>query len=296
MVFGWIGLIAAMAPPSAWQVEPVATGFKFVEGPVWSRDGRLLFSDIPADTLYAVVPGKPAEVWRKPSQQANGNTFDRQGRLISCEHASRRVTRTAQDGKVTAIAEHFDGKRLNSPNDVTVAKSGEVYFTDPPYGVKEQDRELTFSGVFRIGSDGKVTLLHDALPRPNGLVFSPDERTLYVADSQEGFIYSFPVRPDGTLGERHTLVDLRGDKPGVPDGIRVDQEGNIYTGGSGGLYQVSPSGQKLRFIPFKESVTNVAFGGDGKWLYVTAGTGVYRLRTEVAGIAPAGTLPNTATR
>lgn len=294
MLLAWIGLTASLATAPAWQPEVIATGFRFTEGPVWSRDGRLLFSDIPADTLYAVRPGQPAEVWRKPSRQANGNTFDRQGRLLTCEHGSSQLTRTEKDGALTVLAARFEGKRLNSPNDVTVARDGAIYFTDPPYGVREQDRELDFSGIFRLDPKGALTLLHRDLPRPNGIVFSPDERTLYVADSQENRVYAFPRRPDGTLGERREFADLRGDKPGAPDGMRVDRNGNLYTGGSGGLYVINPEGKKLRFMPFPNPVTNVAFGGDGRWLFVTAGPSVYRVRTEVEGVAPAGNLAPTS--
>ncbi len=223
------------------QLEKIATGFEFVEGPVWHPDGFLLFSDIPANTIYQWKPNEKAtekpEIFRRPSGRANGNTFDRQGRLISAEHENRRISRTEKDGKIITLGDRYDGKRLNSPNDLAVKSDGSIYFTDPPYGIKKQQEELGFYGVYRLAPDGTVTLLVKDFARPNGIAFSPDETKLYVNDSEKSHIRVFDVKPDGTLGTGRIFAELKdASKNGVPDGMKVDVQGNVYSTGAGGVW------------------------------------------------------------
>ncbi|HZO88361.1 MAG TPA: SMP-30/gluconolactonase/LRE family protein [Chthonomonadaceae bacterium] len=273
--------------PEGAQLEKVAGGFQFVEGPIWTHRGTLIFSDIPADTLYEWKGSAPPDVFRKPSHNTNGNTLDRQGRLISCEHTSRRVTRTEPNGAVTVLADRYEGKRLNSPNDVVVKSNGDIYFTDPPYGIKPEQEELGFYGVYRLTPHGKLTLLVRDFVRPNGLAFSPDEKRLYIDDSERQHIRVFDVRPDGTLANGRVFADMHGDKPGVPDGMRVDSRGNVYCTGSGGVQVFAPSGKRLGVIAVPEVAANCAWGdSDAKTLYITASTGLYRIHLKIAGARP----------
>jgi sugar lactone lactonase YvrE len=269
------------------QVEKLAGGFQFTEGPVWIPDGYLLFSDIPANTIYKWAPGADAaEVWRQPSGRSNGLTLDRQGRLVACEH-DRRVSRTEGDGTVGPLAERYQGKRLNSPNDIVVKSDGSIYFTDPPYGLpnQEEGRELDFNGVFRLAADGTLTLLDDSFERPNGLAFSPDESVLYVDDTHRGHIRVFDVQPDGTLANGRVFAELKDpSKDGRPDGIKVDVRGNVFCTGPGGVWVFSPGGDLLGVIEPPETPANLAWGdGDLKTLYMTARTGLYRIRIQTGG-------------
>jgi sugar lactone lactonase YvrE len=281
---------------SGSQVEQVTTGFQFTEGPVWHPDGYLLFSDIPANTIYRWTPGEAeATVYRHPSGHSNGLTLDAQGRLIACEH-DRRVSRTKAavtvgDETVAPIATHYQDNRLNSPNDIVVHSDGSIYFTDPPYGLPKQSegKELDWNGVYRLALDGALTLLDDSFERPNGLAFSPDEKTLYVDDSYKDHIRAFDVLPDGTLANGRVFVDLSDpDAGGVPDGMKVDVQGNVFCTGPGGIWVVSPEGEVLGRIEVPEQPANLAWGdADYKTLYITARTGLYRVRTLTGG-APAG--------
>jgi sugar lactone lactonase YvrE len=274
-------------------VEKVAGDFMFTEGPVWVLEGGyLLFSDIPANSIYRwSPPSTEAEVWRTPSGNSNGLTLDAEGRLVACEHGNRRVSRTEADGTVTTLVDRYEGKRLNSPNDVVVRSDGSIYFTDPPYGLPKQEegRELPFNGVYRISPDGTLTLLDDTFVRPNGLAFSPDEGILYVDDTSEMHIRAFDVEPDGTLSNGRVFADLR--KPGLqgaPDGMKVDVQGNVYCTGPGGIWVHTPEGAHLGVIETPEVPANLAWGDeDMKALYVTARTGLYRVRTQIGG-TPAG--------
>ena len=270
-------------------VEKLAGGMQFTEGPVWDPRGFLLFSDIPADTIFRWAPrgGEPA-VFRKPSGQTNGNTLDRDGRLLSCEHQNRRVSRTEKDGKVVTLAERYQNKRLNSPNDIVVRRDGSIYFTDPPYGINRAQEELGYSGVYRLDKNGTLTLLDKESPRPNGLAFSPDEKRLYVNDSQEGYIRVFDVNKDGTLANGRRFAELK--DPGVrggPDGMKVDTRGNVFCTGPGGVWVFAPDGTLRGRITTPEVPANVGFGGiDYKTLFITAQTGLYRVRLRTAGIRP----------
>lgn len=266
-------------------VEKFSSGFQFTEGPLWHPDGFLLFSDIPADTIYKLTTDSKIFVFRRPAGKPNGNTFDQQGRLITAEH-SRRLIRTEKSGQTTVLAERYQGKRLNSPNDVVVKSNGNIYFTDPPYGISKEKEELGFYGIYTLTPNGTLTLLSKEMVRPNGIAFSPDEKKLYVDDSEKLNIRVFDVKPDGTLTNSKVFAELPGptDK-GVPDGMKVDVKGNIYCSGSGGVWIFAPTGQLLGKILVPEVVTNLAWGDqDHKTLYITANKGIYRTRLKIPGI------------
>jgi len=267
-------------------VEKVADGFQFTEGPLWV-DGALLFSDIPANTIYKWTPGMDkAEVWRKPSGNSNGLTLDTAGRLLACEHSTRRVSRTEPDGTITTLAERYEGKRLNSPNDVVVHSGGGIYFTDPPYGLPnmKEGKELPFSGIYLLRPDGTLVLLDDSLALPNGLAFSPDEKVLYVDDSGLMIIRAYDVQPDGTLTNARRFAELKRPKEGVPDGLKVDRYGNVFCTGPGGVWVFNSAGEKLGVIETPEVPANLAWGGDDfKTLYITARTGLYRVQVKTGG-------------
>lgn len=271
----------------AGKVEKVDDGFQFIEGPVWVSKGYLLFSDIPANAIMLWKPGAKAQVWRKPSGHSNGNTLDYQGRLISCDH-DRIVTRTEKGGKIVTIADKYMGFRLNSPNDVAVKSDGGIYFTDPPYGIKPEEEELGFAGVYRLDKQGKLTLLVKDFVRPNGIAFSPDEKRLYVNDSQEMHIRVFDVKADGTLENGRLFAELKDPtKQGVPDGMKVDVKGNVYCTGAGGVWVFTSSGKRIGRIETPEVPANCGFGDkDFKTLYLTAQKGLYRVRVKIAGIRP----------
>jgi gluconolactonase len=286
-------------------VEKVAGGLGFAEGPLWTRDNALLVSDLPANAIMRVAAGRQPVVFRKPSgytgseQRAaashigsNGLTYDQEGRLIVAEHGDRRVTRIEAIGQVTVLADRYEGKRLNSPNDVVVKSDGSIYFTDPPYGLqaqlKDPAKELPFSGIYRI-ANGKLLLLAQDLAFPNGLGFSPDERFLYVASSESAkrLWMRYEVRADGSLGPGSVFYDASGEAgQGVPDGLKVDESGNLFATGPGGVVIISPAGRMLGRIELPEVPANVAWGDAGKTLYITARTSVYRVRVITGGKRP----------
>ncbi|MBC7236860.1 MAG: SMP-30/gluconolactonase/LRE family protein [Chloroflexi bacterium] len=263
----------------------IASDLQFTEGPLWHPDGYLLFSDIPASIIYRLVLGERPQPWRTPSGHANGLTWDRQGRLIACEHGNRRVSRTEADGTIITVASHYQGKRLNSPNDVVVRSDGSIYFTDPPYGIREEQKELPWHGVYRVSPGGEIQLLVDDFDRPNGLAFSPDEKTLYIDDTSRRHIRAFDVREDGTLTNSRFFAHMESDMPGGPDGMKVDVEGNIYCAGPGALWMYEPNGDPIGVLVGPQRPANLAFGGpDRRTLFVTARTGVYMLRTKIPGM------------
>lgn len=268
------------------KVERVAGGFEFTEGPVWHPNGLLLFSDVKANTIYQWQPQQQVEIFRRPSGRANGNILDRQGRLVTAEHENRRVSRTEKNGNIVTLASHYQGKRLNSPNDLAVRSDGSIYFTDPPYGVDSEEEELGFYGVYRIAPDGRVTLLVADFTRPNGIVFSPDETKLYINDSQEGHVRVFNVEPDGTLDDGRVFAELAPPgKQGAADGMEVDVEGNIYTTAPGGVWIFTPLGELVGKISVPEPATNLAWGdSERQTLYITANSSLYRIRLKVAGM------------
>jgi gluconolactonase len=270
------------------KLEKIAGDFQFIEGPIWHPDGFLLFSDIPANIIYKFASNQQVEVFRRPSRKANGNTLDKENRLLTAENENRRVSRTEKDGKVITLADRYEGKRLNSPNDLVVKSDGSIYFTDPSYGVSKDREELGFYGVYRLASDGKLTLLVKDLVLPNGLAFSPDEQKLYVNNSEAKYIAVFDVKPDGTLTNERLFADLKdASQGGVPDGLKVDLEGNVYSTGPGGVWILSPDGKVLGKISVPETATNLAWGeSDRKTLYITGSTSLYRIRLKIAGVRP----------
>lgn len=270
------------------KLEKVAGDFQFIEGPIWHPDGFLLFSDIPADIIYKFASNQQVEVFRRPSGKANGNTLDKENRLLTAEHENRRVSRTEKDGKVITLADRYEGKRLNSPNDLVVKSDGSIYFTDPSYGVSKDREELGFYGVYRLAPDGKLTLLVKDLVLPNGIAFSPDEQKLYVNNSEARYIAVYDVKPDGTVTNERLFADLKdASQGGVPDGLKVDLEGNVYSTGPGGVWILSPDGKLLGKISVPETATNLAWGeSDRKTLYITAYTSLYRIRLKIAGVRP----------
>ena len=276
--------------PEKVSVEQIATGFEFTEGPVWCGD-YLLFSDIRRNRIIRLSMrshGPEVTTFRSPSGNSNGLTLDKSGRLIACEHSTRRVTRTEVDGTVSVLAERYEGRRLNSPNDVVVRSDGNIYFTDPPYGLKDLSvwKELSFNGVYRLAPDGELVLLVDDFDRPNGLAFSPDESVLYIDDTSRSHIRAFDVSMDGNLSNGHVFIDMQSPEEGGPDGMKVDQKGNIYSTGPGGLWVIDPSGKRLGRITLPELPANLAWGDeDWRTLYITARSSIYRLRLAVQGIA-----------
>jgi len=294
-----------LVSPTA-KIEKVAGGFQFVEGPVWYRKGGyLLFSDIPGNVIMQWSPSGGATVFRDhiyadsyPAGKqvgTNGLTLDKRGRIIAAEHGNRRISRIAQDGKLTVLADRYEGKRLNSPNDVVVKKNQDIYFTDPPFGLlnpgqglqdaaKSPLRELNFNGVFRITADGKIDAVVKDIALPNGLAFSPDEKKLYIANSAGKTWNVYDVKSDGTLANGRIFFDAdKETAPGLPDGMKVDTAGNVWATGPGGILVISPYAKLLGVIAFPEVPANCAWGGDGKTLYITASTGIYRIRVNAPG-------------
>ncbi|MCA9041278.1 MAG: SMP-30/gluconolactonase/LRE family protein [Planctomycetaceae bacterium] len=290
-------------PPDA-QAEKLASGFTWAEGPVWIADGRyLLFSDIPRNSVMKWKEGEGISVFLNPSGYtghdyyglepgSNGLTLDKEGRLLSCEHGDRRVSVLTKGGGKRTLIDNYMGKRLNSPNDLVMKSNGDIYFTDPIYGLPNRAddprRELDFCGVYRLSPDGTLTLLTDEMTRPNGLAFSPDESKLYVAQSDpDAAIWKeFPVHDDGTLGESKLFYDVTNDvgkKPGLPDGMKVDAKGNLFATGPGGVLIFSPDATLIGMIETGVPTANCGWGNDGSVLYITADSHLLRLQTSTKG-------------
>ena len=283
--------------PAGAQIEQLASGFQFTEGPAWHPDGYLLFSDPNANTIYRLTEDGDLSVYRTKSGYtgtdiaaygqpgSNGLALDREGRLTIDEHGNRRVTRLERNGTLTVLADRYEGKRLNSPNDLVYRSDGALYFTDPPFGLPkffdDPRKELKFSGVYLL-KDGVLTLLARELTGPNGLAFSPDEKFLYVDnwDEKKKVVMRYPVRPDGTVGEGTVFFDMKdAPEPEALDGLKVDPAGNLFVSGPGGVWILSPEGKHLGTIKAPELPANFAFGGkDRKTLYMTARTSVYRIK------------------
>lgn len=286
-----------LTAPNA-RLAQLYTGCGWAEGPVWfAEHGILAWSDVPKQRLMRYIEGVGADVWRERTNFANGNTRDREGRLVSCEHGGRRVVRTEPDGSLTVLADHYDGHRLNSPNDVVVKSDGSIWFSDPDYGILSDyegyraEREQSGCHVYRIdATTGAVTKAADGFSRPNGLAFSPDEATLYVSDTGRSHdpdgphhIVAFDVDTAGRLSRRrvhHVIED------GVSDGFRVDSLGNIWTSSRGGVICLTPAGEAIGRIRVPEIVSNVAFGGPRRTrLYITATRSLYAIEVGVTGAA-----------
>ena len=273
------------------EVEQVGTGFAFTEGPVWNHvEKHLIFSDMPGNIMRKRTPDGRIETFRQPSNMANGNYYDRQGRLITCEHATSRVTRIELDGSTTVLATHYDGKELNSPNDVIVKSDGSIYFTDPFFGRIEyygvpRDRELDFCGVYRLDpASGDLTLLVSDFDLPNGLCFSADESQLFVNDTMKGHIRVFDMNADGTVSGSRVWAEVTGDRQGIPDGMKMDSQGNLCSTGPGGVHYFAPDGTSLGIVYVPEGVANFTWGEEDLCsMFITASTSLYRVRVKVPG-------------
>jgi gluconolactonase len=292
--------------PARAQLEQIAHGLVFTEGPLWRPDETLLFTDLEGNKLLRLEADQRVTVLKAPALFANGTALDLQGQLLLAEHESRAVVRVLPDGQRQVLADRYEGKRLNSPNDLVVAPvSGDIYFTDPPFGLMKPwgpadlPQELPHQGLYRIdGRSGKLTLLSTALKWPNGLALSPDGRLLYVGDAATSRIHAFAVQPDGRLGEPKLFADLRVPEPGAAvepfsgdrnpvDGMKVDGDGNLWTTGPGGVIVLSPQGQVLERIAVPVQTTNLGWGGPrGTDLYITAKGGLYRIETQARPTQP----------
>jgi sugar lactone lactonase YvrE len=267
-------------------------GFGFTEGPIWvAQDACLLFSDIPGDRIHRWRPGADnTEVYREPSRNANGLTLDAAGNLLACEHSGRQVTRAAYGQPEEVVVDSFEGQRLNSPNDIVVHSGGALYFTDPSYGLPPDlsGKELDFQGVYRVDPDGSIACVERGFSAPNGLAFTPDESHLYIGDSKDHILTRYRVEPDGSLTDRELFLDARHDTGrGAFDGMKVDEDGRLWTTGPGGVWVAAPDGALLGILIFPEQPANICFGGpDFSTIYVTARTSVYSADTRVRGIAP----------
>ena len=289
--------------PAGAQIEKLAAGFIFTEGPLWRPQGVLWFSDVIGNVVRQWSPdGTVIEILRPGGYDGNslpaggfngpnGMTADRDGAVVLCQHGNRRIVRITVDHKVSTVVDRYQGKRLNSPNDLVFHADGSLFFTDPPYGLPRQDedptKELPFNGVYRF-ADGKPQLIIEDLHRPNGLAFSPDYKILYVANSERPKMWMrYDVAADGTVRNGRVFADVdRSQEAGVPDGMKIDALGNMYAAGPGGVWIYSPAGMHLGTIKTPETPANCAWGDDRKSLYITAVTGLYRVKLAVPG-APA---------
>lgn len=271
--------------PLADEPEVVTDGYQFTEGPYWHPDGFLLFSDIPANTIYKWTPGQSeAEVYIEPSGNSNGIAALEDGTLILAQHSGR-ISAVNSEQELTPIVEEYNGMRLNSPNDVTVRSDGLIYFTDPTFGVSDEDRELDFSGVYRINSDSSLTVIYDEFSLPNGIVFSPDENYLYINDSETGQIIRFDVLDNGDVENPFRFANI-GDmtEMGGADGMKTDSEGRLYTTGPNGLIVFDENGVQIYQRRFDHQITNLAWGGENKdQLFMTARGDVYRIPMNTTG-------------
>ena len=274
------------------KLETVTSGHRFLEGPAWHPyELHLRFSDILGNATLQWSDASGLSIYRANSHMANGNTYDRQGRLLSCHHASSRVTRMDDDQTMTVLASHYQGKELNSPNDIVVKSDGAIYFTDPPYGREAKvgiprQQQLDFHGVYRLDPEGSgLTLLARDFNRPNGLCFSPDESRLYINDTPESHIRVFDVSADGSLANGRLFAQTGGDGPGGPDGMKTDSQGNLYCCAAGGLHVFAADGAFLGRLRTPMQITNFTFGDeDLRGIYLTGITTLYRVRARIAGI------------
>jgi gluconolactonase len=312
--FPTLGKVVSLDPAFDELIEPgtplqvITSGYVWSEGPLWVREengpGYLLFSDIPNNVIIKWVEGKGASVFMKPSGYtgvvdyghepgSNGLIQDQQGRLVCCEHGDRRVSVLTINGGKMTLADRYQGRRLNSPNDACLKSNGDIYFTDPPYGLpgqlKDPRCELDFCGVYRVTPSGELTLLTKELARPNGIAFSPDEKILYVAqsDPKAALWMAYPVNADGTLGQGKVFADvtalIESGEKGLPDGLKVDRKGNLFASGPGGILVFNPEGKLLGRILTGEATSNCVFGGpDGSVLYITADTYICRIQTKTS--------------
>jgi gluconolactonase len=279
-ILGSLGLRASAQENGEDQMQRVAGGYRFTEGPAWSREGFLLFSDVPNDRIMKYVPGQKPVVFRENSNGANGNAFDAQGRLYTCESRTRRVVRMDKKGGIQVLADKWEGKHLNAPNDIVVRKDGHVYFTDPAFGKQADARELDFYGVYHITPKDEMRLVAKPTGRPNGIALSHNGRVLYVANSDEHLVRAYDVDRNGELSNERVVIS---GVDGVPDGIRVDEKGNIYLAATGVMI-FDAQGKFIETLGMAETPANCAFGdADLQTLYITARTSLYRMRRDVKG-------------
>jgi len=293
-----------LVPPDA-KVEKLADGFTWVEGPIWNREGQfLLFSDIPANSVHKWQEGKGVSLFLKPSGYtgsspfagkepgSNGLTLDAAGRLVLCQHGDRRIARLEKDGRQTLLADRYDGKRLNSPNDLAFKSNGDLYFTDPPFGLPkafdDPGKEMGLQGVYRLSSDGTLMLLIKDLKAPNGIAFSPDENILYIsdADPKRAAWWAYDVKEDGRVTNGRIFFDAtrwRKDPFFGPDGLKVDKDGNLFGARPGGISVFAPDGTHLGSIEIGGATSNLNWGNDGSVLYITGGSAIYRIKTTTKG-------------
>ena len=292
--------------PAEARLEKLADGFTWVEGPVWNRRGQyLLFSDIPKNSVFKWKDGEGVSLFLKPSGYtgatpfegpepgSNGLTYDRAGRLVLCQHGNRRIARLDPDGGQTTLADRYEGKRINSPNDLVYKTNGDLYFTDPPFGLPkafdDPRKELPFQGVYRLATDGTLTLLIKDIKAPNGIAFSPDEKTLYVSDvdPKRAAWLAYDVKEDGTVTNGRVFFDAtqwRKDPYFGPDGMKIDKQGNLFGARPGGISVFAPDGTHLGSIETGGPTSNMTWGEDGSVLYVTGGTAIYRIRLTTRGV------------
>jgi gluconolactonase len=275
-----LGLPVAAQDFEDVKVERAADKLLFAEGPVWARDGWLIFCDVPSNRIMKFVPGEGTQVYRESSNGAEGSAIDAQGRLYTCESRARRVTRTDKKGKIDVLADKFEGKRFNAPNDITVRHDNQVYFTDPAFGNQLEGRELNFFGIYHITPKGDLEIVAKPKGRPNGITLSPSGKILYVSNSDEKKVYAYDLDKGGATSNERVLIS---GIEGIPDGIRTDEKGNLYVAAKSILIY-TPEGKLIRQVPLSEKPSNLAFGdADLQSLYVTARTSLYRLRLPVKG-------------
>ena len=290
--------------PADAKIEKIADGFTWTEGPVWNRvEGYLLFSEVPKNSIHKWEPGKGVSLFlnrsgyhgREPftgrEPGSNGLIYDWEGRLVFCQHGDRRISRLDKDGNQTVLADRYDGKRFNSPNDLVFKSNGDLYFTDPPFGLPgsfdDPNKELPFQGVYRLSRDGKVTLLTTDVKAPNGIGFSPDEKKLYLADSARALWFVFNVKPDGTIATPGKVLfdgtEVSKGRPGVADSLKIDLHGNIFAAAPGGIFIISPEGKLLGHFDLGTATGNCAWGEDGSTLFITSNSAVFRVRLTTKG-------------
>jgi gluconolactonase len=294
LVVGVSYAVAQSPVPKGVVVERIATGFQFVEGPLWEDGVGLLFSDIPANTVYRWTPDSGARVYLKPSFNSNGLTLDLQSRLLLAETGTRRIARLENDGTQTPLASTYDGKKLNSPNDLVAKSDGAIFFTDPPFNIPAGEQaELTFAGIYRISPSGNLQLLDSTLNLPNGICFSPDESKLYVNNSSERIIYVWDMVNDSTIVNKRPFASI--SPTGYADGMKADEAGNIFCSGPLGVWVFSPNGTVLDTILVPDQTTNCNWGdADRKTLYITSGNSVYRIRLTTTDVQKHGSvIPET---